>query len=667
MSDFFPILFTFIWAVGSSIIYLLATWILGWWVLNRFWKKATWHIQISLGMGVGVIISILLLDILVRFLGWQGHAVMGVILTASLIVGIKERLQIRSLFSTAMGWVAKHWTLTAVMLITTLAVWLSIAGSGWPTEGGGFGYQPTIMHDSLWHLALIKALTVNNPPVHPSSSDLILSNYHYLYDLWLANWQYLTGINLQDLYFRFSTLFILGFVSLSSLSLIRLLVKKRPLVFAHLWLVILWWSGSFSYLIPLFLKEVGWGESSFWVSQTFVMLVNPQFLLSLGLLSSLMIIGILPLKKKLDKASLIWWTVLVSILLYVLAGVKFFGVVFGVMWVGLMMIYYLRQRIDSIKQFGLMSMIMVGVGLVILWRFVDFSNSSLIWAPLWFVSTMVAVEDRLPIQDLVLREQHYRELGSWHYLILLKTFETVIFYVGNLGVRVLAILLGLVLWLNHRSGSKTLLYPFVWSFIIILSIVSSIIPLLFIQHGVVWNSIQFWYYTLFFADILVTGVFGYWWINTKRPRLTKSTIMILLFFSSLMFFIHMSTQFRWSEKIPNQAIEIAKLLGSSDRLLVCPQIDQTSLYFESSFFSAFSDARVELIDPIQIQLLGLDGDGQMSELKSTFQSHKGADLISYLSAAMTVVLCNIEYFDNAKAISEKVIYQDEKLMMVRVN
>lgn len=665
MSDLFPTLLSFIWAVSSSLIYLLATWILGWWMLKRFLKNAPWYIQVSLGMGLGVIISILLLDIFVAFLGWHGHAFMGVMLIASLIVGIKERLPIRNVLTTALRWAVRRWTVLTVFVITTLAVWLSIAGSGWPTEGG-FGYQPTIMHDSLWHLALIKALTVNNPPIHPSSSDLILGNYHYLYDLWLANWQYLTGINLQDLYFRLSTLFIVFFVSLSSLSMIRLLVKKRPMVFAHFWLVILWWAGSFSYVIPLFLKGVGWGESSFWVSQTFVMLVNPQFLLSLGLLSCLLIMGIFPLQKQLDKVNWITWTIVVSVLLYVLAGVKFFGVVFGVMWVGLMIIYYLWKKVVSIKQFGVMSMIMVGIGLVILWRFVDFSNSSLIWAPLWFVTTMVAVEDRLPIREFVLREQHYRELGSWHYLFLLKAVETVIFYVGNLGMRFLAILIGLALCMDHRSKQQTFSHQFMWILILLLAVVSSIIPMLFIQHGVVWNSIQFWYYTLFFADILLTGVLGYWWINTKRPVLAKSTIMILLFFSSLMFVIHTSTQFRWSEKIPYQAIEIASLLSSRDRLVVCPQVENPNLYFESSFFSAFSEARVELIDPIQVQLLGLDGDGRVAELKSTFQSYKGVDLLSKLPASTTVVLCNREYFGNVDDVSEKVLYQDEKLMMVRV-
>lgn len=656
-------LLTFLWAVGSSLFFLLATWVLGWWVLKRCLKYAPWHIQISLGMGLGVIISILLLDILVAILGWQGHVVVGVILMTSLVVGFKEQLSIRYLSSTAMSWAVRHWTLTAVLLITTLTVWLSIAGSGWPTQGG-FGYQPTIMHDSLWHLALIKALAVSNPPVHPSSSDLFLSNYHYLYDMWLASWQYLTGTNPQDLYFRVSTLFILGFVSLSSLSLIRLLVIKRPLVFANLWLVTLWWAGSFSYLIPLLLREVKWGESSFWVSQTFVMLVNPQFLLSLGLLSCLIILGILPLKKNIDKLNWMWWTILVSMLLYVLAGVKFFGVVFGLMWVGVMLIYYLWKRIVTFRQFGLICLWLVGIGLVILWRFVDLSNSSLIWAPLWFVNTMVAVEDRLPIRELVLREQYYKELGSWHYLFLLKAAETVIFYVGNLGVRVLGLLIGVIIWLNQKSARKSISHPLVWVLILALAVVSSIIPMLFIQHGVVWNSIQFWYYTLFFADILLVGVLGYWWVNAKRPRSTKSAIITLLFFSSLMFMIHMSTQFRWSEKIPNQAIEITKLLSSNDRLLVCPQIDQPSLYFKSSFFSGFSESRIHFIDPDQAEILGLEGEESAKVLKELFDQHKGLDLLSRLPPKTTLVLCNYEYFGSTEEISDKVVYQDEKLMMV---
>ena len=133
-----------------------------------------------------------------------------------------------------------------------------------------------------------------------------------------------------------------------------------------------------------------------------------------------------------------------------------------------------------------------------------------------------------------------------------------------------------------------------------------------------------------------------------------------------MFFIHMSTQFRWSEKIPNQAIEIASLLSSNDRLVVCPQIADTNVYFESSFFSAFSDANIYFIDPDQAEIIGMGGEATARTFKELFDKHKGPDLLGKLPPDTTIVLCKSDYFGNIEDVNEKVLYQDEKLMMLRV-
>jgi len=648
-----------------SILYLFLCWLLGWKLVKNVWPKAPWHVQISLGMGLGVVIIIFLLDILVGIWGWWGHLLVGVLLILNFVWCLGEMKNFSRLLTTGFVWARSHWTLVLLMFITTLGVWMGIAGSGW-LHPGGYGYQPGIMRDSLWHLGLIKALGVNNPPLHPSTSTQVLSNYHYLYDLWLANWQFLTRINVQDLYFRVSTLFVLGFVSLSSLSLVRLLVHRRPLVFAHLWLVILWWSGSLSFLIPVFLPGVSWGESSFWVSQTFVMLVNPQFLLSLGLLSCLFILSILPLKYDQSKSSWAWWSISVAGLLYVLAGVKFFGVVFGVVWTGLILLYYLWKKKLSLTQFVAIGSVCVVTGIVILWRFVDFSSSSMIWAPLWFVTSMVAADDRLPVRDWVLREQHYRAVGAWHYLFILKAIETVIFYMGNFGVRSLGVLIGIVLWLNHKSLKPVLRHSYLWLVIFFLAIFSSILPLLFLQHGVVWNSIQYWYYTLFFADILLTGVLGYWWISSGRSLISKVMILLLILITSLMFFIHTTGQLKWSESITVTDLKLSQLISDSDTLVVCPQIENSSLLFNTSFFSVFSSARVTLIDPLMIQVIGQDANQQVSKLQNVFQSYRGDDLVNHLSPFANVILCNKQNFIGRPVVNGQVFFNDDKFMMIRV-
>lgn len=58
-------------------------------------------------------------------------------------------------------------------------------------------------HDFSWHIALIEELKRQVPPLNPVYKAQALKDYHYFYDLLLASFHQLSGINILDLLYRF--------------------------------------------------------------------------------------------------------------------------------------------------------------------------------------------------------------------------------------------------------------------------------------------------------------------------------------------------------------------------------------------------------------------------------------------------------------------------------
>jgi len=260
---------------------------------------------------------------------------------------------------------------------------------------------------------------------------------------------------------------------------------------------------------------------------------------------------------------------------------------------------------------------------------------------------MVEAPDRLNNIRWRFLLDHYRETKNFLRIIWLRTKELLIFYLGNLGTRAIFIFLPLVSLKENYSKQQKIIWLCLLGFIF-----TSVFPLLFLQRGTVWNSIQFWYYTLIFANILaalaISGILNHLTLPLKYIFLTIFTLLTIPAFVKTM-----------AGKINSfNAFHVAQfnLLANfkpSDKLLICPE---DSLLFKSSLVNAYTEADVYLADEGQIALVEADL-AVVSELKAIFDQKDLVGLASLLDREqINYILCTnkdyVEFIDQQYLIQK---------------
>jgi hypothetical protein len=112
---------------------------------------------------------------------------------------------------------------------------------------------------------------------------------------------------------------------------------------------------------------------------------------------------------------------------------------------------------------------------------------------------MMEAPDRLRTPEWELLRQMYIQKGNWPRLVQLWTKALLIFLAGNLATRIV----GVASWIKSSKNSGWLL-----SLMLLLALIGLLLCLLLLQRGVVWNTIQFFYYTIFVFNILAGIALG---------------------------------------------------------------------------------------------------------------------------------------------------------------
>lgn len=248
------------------------------------------------------------------------------------------------------------------------------------------------------------------------------------------------------------------------------------------------------------------------------------------------------------------------------------------------------------------------LGLLLTLPTLGISSSPFVFAPLWFPRSMFAAQDRLNWQRLVEAWQVYEAQGQVIKLFLINLFALFVFLLGNLGVRLL--------------GLKKMFQPTKFSsqkLIKIIILAGIFIPLAFIQSANPWNTIQFFYYSLFFLGIFTAkhvsdkmvkksklrGVFYLVWILLFTLPTTIGTLrdyITPLPASKISF-----TELRALEVLSQQekGIVISPLYSpSQSRRLPSPK--PLYAYTSTAYISAFSGQPEFLSDTINLDITGFD-------------------------------------------------------------
>ncbi|HUV42559.1 MAG TPA: hypothetical protein VMY36_01490 [Patescibacteria group bacterium] len=343
----------------------------------------------------------------------------------------------------------------------------------------GMGFWGPNGHDAVWHLALANQVLEGFPPPHPTLAGFELTNYHYFYDLFLAVFNRLTTIPIRYLYFQVFPVFLALGIGLLSF-LVGYFWRKD--FWTGFWLAFFnYFAGSFGFLITLWrTKELG-GESLFWSMQSISTLINPSFALSLVVLLA-GILGLLRLKK-----GQLWQIISLGLLFGILINIKVYA---GIIALPALFVFALFKKK---KEFWLIFLIALITSLITFLLINREAASLLVFQPFWFIHTMIETPDRLYLPRLAVARYAFTENKMVFRLFVLELGGLIIFLVGNLGMR----MVGLVTLIKKNLKKD---FTELDVLIMIGGALGLLIPLVFVQKGTAWNTIQFFYYFLFFAN-----------------------------------------------------------------------------------------------------------------------------------------------------------------------
>ena len=483
----------------------------------------------------------------------------------------------------------------------------------------GMGFWGPNGHDGVWHLALINELTRNFPPQNPVFAQFNLLNYHWLFDLAVALIHKITFIPILNLYFQIFPIIFSGLLGILIFLLTKKLIKNN--LTSCLTVFFVYFGSSFGWVVSLFRHQGFGGESMFWANQSISFLINPPFALSLILILAGFYLYLNYLIKPTKKL-----LVILSLLLGLVVGVKAYGGIILLFGLGLASFWewLTTKKLITGKVF-LGSLL---VSLVIFLPSNLRAPSLFVFSPLWFPRTMLAFPDRFGWQRLDQARQAYLATGKWLKWLLAEGLALTIFFVGNLGTRIIGVT-KFFSWL--KSGKKIDSFQILFLGCLL---VSGIIPLLFIQKGNPWNTIQFFYYFLVFF-----GVLAGWWLGgfltTKKKwiKIVLVTIVVLLTLPTTIGTLGHYLPFRAPARISLDELEGLAFLRNQYKgvVLTYPHDykarERTEAprplytYETTAYVSAFSNKETFLEDEMNLEIIGANWRPRRSLGEQFFTTH----------------------------------------------
>nr|OGC89949.1 MAG: hypothetical protein A2V48_02570 [Candidatus Amesbacteria bacterium RBG_19FT_COMBO_48_16] len=507
-----------------------------------------------------------------------------------------------------------------LILIGTLAWSATMVKSGlvYPF---GMGFWGPNGHDGVWHISLAENLSRGNLNM-PIFAGAKLQNYHLGFDLILATVHKLTAVPVSVLYFQILPPLLAVLIGLAAYYWVRLWTQND---------ICAWWSVFFIYFGGSFGWLVSWvrtgqlgGESMFWSQQAISTLVNPPFALSILLL----LIGLIGLVgyQQTSSPRYFWMT---SLAFGLVGFVKIYAGVIALS--GLSLLAFRHRRLLPVF------FISLTLFLVLFLPLNRNSSELLVFQPGWFLETMMGLPDRFNWPRFYQAMITYPQAANWPKAVLAYAVAATIFVLGNLGTRAFA-------FFHLKSSSLfSISELFIWQGIAL----GFIFPMLFLQAGTPWNTIQFFYYTQFFAAILAGIFIG------RLPEIIKNR-KILFTIYSLLFTFTLPTSIdtlrhylpsRPPAKISTEELEALKFLRRQPAgVVLTPPFDRGAaentvlspprplyLYESTAYVSAFSAQPVYLEDEVNLDITGYDWKSRRRQLEEFFAQRDAASASDFLA------------------------------------
>lgn len=373
---------------------------------------------------------------------------------------------------------------------------------------GVYGNTIKFRQDDLWHLALINELKNNFPPDNPGFAGVPLKGYHFFYNFLLAKISNIFIISPFSLYFHYFPLFIAILWGFGVYGFMNMWSKKVTIA---LWATFLtMFGGSFAFILNLQGHKGLSLDSAFGIQQAASSLVNPPFSISIVIVIAVLF-AFYKYFLTLDKG----W--LVPIVLCV-GLVSMFKVYAGIILLGSFLLLMLMQLFKK-KFIFLIAFFFTGILFITTYGIFRDPSSTLIFAPLWAPHSVLI--DNMPWYGYTEKMYTYTRLSVIKGIIETELYSWYVFAFGNLGTRLIGLLFLPLLF--FKKGKKL---SFFTVLILLMTLISILIPLFFIQSGKVFEIIQMAWYFLFFVSLL--SAFGFHALFNFKYNVTTKIVLFLI-------------------------------------------------------------------------------------------------------------------------------------------
>lgn len=512
---------------------------------------------------------------------------------------------------------------------------------------GVYGDSVIYRRDDLWHLSLIQELKNNFPPDHPGFAEVVLKGYHFFYNFILAKISNIFSISASSLYFHY---FPLLTACLWGLGVYTLMYKWSKKVSIGLWAVFLtMFGGSFAFILRLRGHEDLSLDSAFGVQQPISSLINPPFAISVVIIVAVLLFLYQYLQSKENK-----W--LISIVLCV-GIVSMFKVYAGIILLGGFLIFIFLQLFKK-KYVLLKAGFFTGLLFAATyWIFSD-PSSMLIFQPLWAPHKVLI--DNMPWYRYDEKIYTFTRLSVIKGIIETELYSLYVFFFGNLGARLIGILFLLVFFL------KKLQRPSFFTFnVLVMTLISILIPLFFIQSGKVFEIIQMTWYFLFFVSLFAASGF-YKLFSFSYSKILKAILFVIILTLTLpsaydnfrVYFAHLDSSSLMLSSPYFKAMQFLKSEGSYNQTVIeipeknitATKIDLMRWYrLSTPAIVAFANKRSYLSNEY-IDFAGLDYNSRIDFIRK---------IIIYNNSSMND---SLEYINLQKEVSQGL--KDNKISFI---
>lgn len=498
----------------------------------------------------------------------------------------------------------------------------------------GMGFWGPNGHDGVWHIAVIKSLARGTWGM-PVFSGELFRNYHLGYDLLLAWIHKLTFIPVETIYFQIMPPLLALFTGILVYTFVFGWRGSRLQAFWATFFV--YFGGSLGWIVTLIRTGSVDGESLFWSQQSISTLINPPFAFSIVLIFA----GLIILQKGLKSNNKRHLT-LVSFIFGILIQIKVYA---GILALGGLFVAGIwrmakREGITLMRVFSGAAIIST----LLFFPLMGDAGKTVVFKPFWFLETMMRFPDRFNWSRFGEAMVNYRLAGNLIKGSTAYVVAFLIFVAGNFWTRLIS-----TPWLVRkvRNLPKANYLDIFFMSVIIGGIVT---PIIFVQKGTPWNTIQFMYYSLMFSGILAGIALGELLERksfSARPGLAGMLIVfvVVLTIPTTIGTLQHYLPARPPAKLSYQELEALKFLAKQpEGVVLTYPFDKDSadaainnpprplyLYESTAYVSAFSDKPIYLEDEVNLEITGFDWKARREKVEKFFSADINDEAKSFVA------------------------------------